>query len=295
MTMFTRCSHCGATFRVTLDQLQSSSGQVRCGVCEQVFDAFVALSANDPRAGGPRIAVEHVELSRVPVEAQPVETIEAGPVERYEAQSRALDLDLSDGETAPPPGEPVATADLPPPAPDPDAGRPFPHEPFALPRPVARTSPMLIALALLLVAALGLQGAYFFRSDIAAFWPGSRPLLEAACARLRCAVPLPRLADRLTIETSDLQALDPSRPNRVVLTATIRNRAGLDQAWPMLELTLTNARDQMSARKVFTPAEYLEGGASARGIAANAEAGIRLRLDTGDIVAAGYRIYLFHL
>jgi hypothetical protein len=62
----------------------------------------------------------------------------------------------------------------------------------------------------------------------------------------------------------------------------------------MLELTLTDTRDQAAARKVFAPEEYLDGTNGERGIAGNAEAGIRLRLDTGDIVAAGYRIYLFH-
>jgi hypothetical protein len=62
----------------------------------------------------------------------------------------------------------------------------------------------------------------------------------------------------------------------------------------MLELTLTDSRDQLAARKVFTPEEYLDGADTSRGVAANGEAAIRLRLDTGDIVAAGYRIYLFH-
>ena len=41
MTMHTRCTHCATVFRVTLRQLQSSSGQVRCGVCHEAFDAFV--------------------------------------------------------------------------------------------------------------------------------------------------------------------------------------------------------------------------------------------------------------
>ena len=49
MSMFTRCAHCESTFRVSLAQLQASGGQVRCGVCLEVFDAFVTLSARDPR------------------------------------------------------------------------------------------------------------------------------------------------------------------------------------------------------------------------------------------------------
>jgi predicted Zn finger-like uncharacterized protein len=45
MSMFTRCPHCDTVFRVTPQQLQVSSGQVRCGRCEKVFDAFSTLSS----------------------------------------------------------------------------------------------------------------------------------------------------------------------------------------------------------------------------------------------------------
>ncbi len=291
MTMFTRCTHCEAIFRVTLEQLQTSSGQVRCGVCENVFDAFVALSADDPRTDAEAAATEEVDFPPAPMEVELLEA-DGGP-------PQALDLDLSSGDEMPLADEPAFAQEAPratrPAVPEPDEEDRYPSfEPFAVPQPVPTSSPAWAVLAVVLAVALVLQGAYFFRAEIAASWPETRSALETACVSLGCDVPLPRLADRLTIEASDLQALDPTRPNRVVLSATIRNRASLTQAWPMLELTLTNARDQVAARKVFAPEEYLEGGGPGRGIAANAEAGIRLRLDTADIVAAGYRIYLFH-
>ncbi|MEO8039166.1 MAG: zinc-ribbon and DUF3426 domain-containing protein [Betaproteobacteria bacterium] len=308
MTMFTRCTHCGATFRVTLEQLQTSSGQVRCGVCDSVFDAFVALSANDPRiAPGPAASAPEPYSSPPPAPAiqrtQPVpeDVLASIPLESPES----LDLDLSEVDPAPTealatePGP--ATGELesePEPEPAPASvtapASPFQYDviPPAPPRP--RRSPAWSLVAVALALAFVLQAGYFFRDEVAASLPETRPPLEAICARLGCDVPLPRLADRLSIEASDLQALDPARPNRVVLSATIRNRAGMIQALPMLELTLTNSRDQVAARKVFTPAEYLNGASTARGLAANGEVATRLRLDTGDIVAAGYRIYLFH-
>src|SRR5262245_42236476 len=56
MSMYTRCSHCDTYFRVSREQLQVSSGQVRCGRCHKVFDAFAALAAQLPagtaEAGG---------------------------------------------------------------------------------------------------------------------------------------------------------------------------------------------------------------------------------------------------
>lgn len=290
MTMFTNCTHCGATFRVTLEQLQSSSGQVRCGVCDHVFDAFVALSANDPVSDSTPMATEEVDLSPVPIEVELIAASEDMP--------QALDLDVSVRAPGSSVDEPVPIVDVTAAqhrsAPEPDEVRSSPEDSIPASRTVSKASPVAIALAALLSIVLLLQCAYFFRAEIAASWPGTRPVLEAACAPFGCDVPLPRLSDRLTIEASDLQALDPNRPSRVVLSATIRNRASLTQAWPMLELTLTDTRDQVAARKVFAPEEYLDAGNGDRGIAGNAEAGIRLRLDTGDIVAAGYRIYLFH-
>ena len=46
MALVTRCTHagCGALFRVNVAQLQAHGGQVRCGQCGQVFDAFPMLT-----------------------------------------------------------------------------------------------------------------------------------------------------------------------------------------------------------------------------------------------------------
>jgi predicted Zn finger-like uncharacterized protein len=288
MTMFTRCTHCEATFRVTLEQLQTSSGQVRCGVCQNVFDAFVALSASDPRNAAEALAMEPAAAPTVaeaspPRLEEPAEQVLDLELTSHDQQPREPDLVVEPGYAAPR----AIVQDRPaPPAPV--------HYDIAPPREPERTSPVLVACAVLLLVVLALQGLFIFRGDIAAAVPEARAMLEAACAQLSCDVPLPRLADRLSIEASDLQALDAARPGRVVLSATIRNRATTLQAWPMLELTLTNSRDQVAARKVFTPEEYLDGADTSRGFAANGEAVVRLRLDTGDIVAAGYRIYLFH-
>lgn len=41
--MLTRCPHCQTQFRVTAEQLKIRQGKVRCGVCQQVFDALESL------------------------------------------------------------------------------------------------------------------------------------------------------------------------------------------------------------------------------------------------------------
>lgn len=347
MTMFTRCTHCDAAFRVTLEQLQLSSGQVRCGVCQRIFDAFVALSATDPREN------ESVEPKKEPTPfgvttAAPIAVPEppptfslpslaglgagaarkdvrspstpepkpsapkSSPVPRtvepkpLGSESKPLPSSLEVIEV---PGISVGFGD----APEPEREIVFPPRradqsaasASATSNPLdaivkrrgaaAPSQPRWPVWASVLAVLLVLQALFWFRGNIANAAPEARPVLQGICSIFGCDVPLPRFADRLTIEFSDLRALDPTRPNRVVLVATIRNRAPDTQAFPMLELTLTDSREQVAVRKVLGPEEYLDAAVDvSQGLASNGEANVRLRMDTGEIEAAGYRIYLFH-
>lgn len=165
------------------------------------------------------------------------------------------------------------------------------------------------SIACLLALALAAQAVHQFRTEVATRWPAARPWLEQACARLGCTVGLPRQADLISIEASDLHS-DPDRGGLLVLQATLRNRAAYAQALPALELTITDTEDRAVARRVLLPDEYLEapGGDAATKDAASANTGtpatsafqangeidIRLWIDARDVGAAGYRLYLFY-
>lgn len=164
---------------------------------------------------------------------------------------------------------------------------------YAPPPKPRRAWPWALANLLLLIG-LCSQGIYLFRSAIAAHYPPTRPLLEEACVMLTCKVDLPRNSDLISIESSELHA-DPARANIVVLTSILRNRAPHVQAYPMLELTLTNTEDEMVARMLLPPKDYLKAStAISQGIAANGEVAVKLLMDLGGIKAEGYRLYLFY-
>jgi len=149
-----------------------------------------------------------------------------------------------------------------------------------------------VALALLVLAA---QAAHYFRTELAVLIPESRPYLLAACAALKCELKLPRRPKLMAIESSDLQA-DGNRDNVIVLNAVLRNQAQFAQAYPALELTLTDERDDAVARRVLMPADYLAGVPAAqlaRGIGAGADTALRVYFETGGLRAVGYRMYLF--
>jgi hypothetical protein len=147
----------------------------------------------------------------------------------------------------------------------------------------------------LLVLGLAAQAVHYFRSEIAVLVPEARPYLANACASLRCDLKLPRRPKLMAIESSDLQA-DGRRDNVIVLNAVLRNQAQFAQEYPSLELTLTDERDEALARRVLVPADYLLGLPAeqiAQGIAAGADAALRVYFDTGGLRAIGYRMYLF--
>lgn len=269
MNLYTRCLHCGTTFRVTTQQLQASSGQVRCGQCKQVFDAFATLTAQKPQPATPQ--------RETPPPAQSGLAPAAPPVER----SAPAQIPVRPKE------RPAAAA----PRPDPAASL-YEWE-FRMPVAPRRTG-LWVSLSLLLLALLAIQAAYAFRTELMVLVPQSRKYYERACEWLGCTVALPRLSSFLHIEASDLKAPDPARPGEIELLVAVRNRAPVEQDYPAFELTLTNSQEQTIARRVFLPVEYLQWTNAMDGLKAGAELPIRLFLDTGELRAAGYRLYLFY-
>lgn len=180
-----------------------------------------------------------------------------------------------------------------PPAGDDDA--PVPE--FLLKAEASPRSAVLWGLLAFVAAALLVgQAAYRYRTEIAVLAPAARPALAAACRLLRCSLTLPRRAELMGIESSDLQA-DARYDSLIVLNAVLHNRAPFAQQFPALELTLTDERDKPVLRRVLLPLDYLEparAGALEQGLAAGAEMSLRINLEAPKVRATGYRLYLFY-
>ncbi len=148
-------------------------------------------------------------------------------------------------------------------------------------------TPLSILLFLVLLA----QSAFYFRGAIAFMLPQTKPVIVEICAELGCEVPLPRRAELITIESSDLKA-DPTNPGVIALLVTLRNRAAFPQTFPALELTLTNEREQPLARRVLHSNDYLADKTEA--FEGSSERQIRLDFEAGSLKASGYRLYVFY-
>mgnify|MGYP001050127737 CR=1 FL=1 len=160
-------------------------------------------------------------------------------------------------------------------------------------RSPALSQALWAAAATLLTLGVLAQGALVFRNEIALSSPQLRPALESLCAGLGCELPLPRHAADIAIESSDIQP-DASREAYFTLHATLRNRAEFQQAWPHVEITLTDARDKALVRRVLEPAQWLPADAPKDAFPARGETAIRVAFEAPGVAAAGYRVYAFY-
>lgn len=306
--MLTRCPHCQTTFRVTTEQLKVRQGKVRCGSCRAVFDALESLTDEAALviAGMPAV----IEPQPKPATAIPSETpaaMEAAtppqsfvePEPRVEPKASVEPEPIIEPEPSvePQPAPPAQAAAQP--VAEPAAESAEEGVPQGEPMPEARAGsetmspprrwPWTLGTLLLLLTALG-QTLYIYRVEAAVLMPELRPLLSAGCEMIGCTLPRPRKPEQVSIESSDLV---PAGSDRLLLTATIKNRAPFEQEYPHLELTLTDRNDDTLLRKVLAPADYLFAEPLA-GFAARDEVAIKLLLETKGIAAVGYRLYLFY-
>ncbi|RTL27260.1 MAG: DUF3426 domain-containing protein [Burkholderiales bacterium] len=144
MSLATRCTHCGTIFKVVQDQLKVSEGWVRCGRCNEVFNALPSLFDLEKEPPPPRQvpAKQQQAIAEEPID----EPVHAGATQTAAAPSDELSAtdalrshgllseeELNLGIESQPPGgwartQPAtfASSTLPEPEPEPPAPQPQP-------------------------------------------------------------------------------------------------------------------------------------------------------------------------
>lgn len=306
--MRTRCPACSTAFRVTSEQLRLKAGKVRCGQCQVVFNAFDSLideslrapieSPSEPLPPGaiPSTAADasapdtypealpEPEFSRADspeIADEPLPAMPEAPTQETVAESTRAARDaglVAARELADTPAyDRWAAGTL--------AGNNATS--FEPDQSRQATWPFVLT-TLILALLLALQLLYYFRTAVVQRLPEAAALYALAAVN----VPLPQHSDLVDIEVSDLQS-DNAR-GLLVLQATLRNRAPFAQAWPALELTLTDMHDAVISRRVIQAREYLPPGTTTPAFPARSDMAIRLWLEAKGVGAAGYRLYLFY-
>ncbi|HLX27829.1 MAG TPA: DUF3426 domain-containing protein [Casimicrobiaceae bacterium] len=313
--VYTRCPGCATIFRVSNEQIALRDGQVRCGQCRAVFDANNHRLALDP----PRDADGEDETAAPPAEAHHETDIASGhddaepavteaevaggeAADSQAAKTQDGEEQVAEGEVSEPQGATPQVAEPEVAVAQEETTLPLQEAPLRgqrfewKPRKSLRERPKALygALIALLVVGIAAQALLEYRGGLAAHAPFTRPILGAVCAVAGCTVGPLHDAGALSIDASDLRA-DPAHHGLLKLTATIRNRASYPIAWPHLELTLTDASDNVVARRALAPTEYAGPAADpAGGIPGNGEDLVTLFIDASQTSQAGYRLYLFY-
>jgi predicted Zn finger-like uncharacterized protein len=273
MPLITSCPECNTQFVVKKEQLKAYDGQVRCGTCQHVFNAKEYLVK---QSRSKKVTPTKVEAVLSDISLNPdTQTL---PTEPATQEDTTAETQAATGTAH----TPSFLNDL---AIDEPVAKPLRRVPFSWP---------LFGLSLFLLLVLLVQGIYFKRTEIAAYYPQTKAWLTQACQYAKCTIALPNNIDLLTIDDSDMQE-HLTYAQVLVFSSTLINHADFPQAYPNIELTLTNVDDEPVLRRTLKPADYIHQAASTdSGIAAKEEVRIKLQLNTSDIAVAGYRVALHY-
>lgn len=278
-SLVTCCPACTATFYVTPDQLSAYRGEVRCGKCNHVFNALDRLSELSDAS---LLADTDNKIITEPLVDEEAAALQPAQSEvTVDNPPPATTFNIANyNTTAPVEASPKITWDL--------------ASKNKLNRPEKRKSHigLLIFSALMLAILAAAQTTYYMRTQIASRWPALKPNLVKACEFLDCTVELPKQIELLAIDDSDLQE-DAEHQGLIHLSSTIINNAAFIQAYPLLEVTLTDNYDKPILRRSFTPAEYLPKNAPInQGMSPHDEVRITLDLSASGEPVAGYRVFV---
>ena len=318
MSLATRCPSCGTVFRVVQDQLKVSEGWVRCGRCDEVFNALEGLF--DLERDSPPEWSDSRQMSPVPPPGfdEPQEdTPDPSLVDRIDEQifgtprrtgfgaltglsgpDRSRGPDFADARfDTDVPADALGPVRLDPSALGSAASSPAPDDAPAFVRQAEREArwqgsaarKTLLALALLLSAGLTAQAAHQFRDGLAARFPGTEPVLQVWCRWAGCTISAPRRLEQIVVESTALAK--GATADAIRFSVVLRNKAPTVAALPWVDLSLTDANGQLVARRALSPVDFL---VASKAMPPGAEVSLQTTLSTGGFRVSGYTVEIFY-
>ncbi len=278
--MYTQCPECLSVFSLEVATFVQSHGHVICGPCGASFDGiltltdqlpaepFTQLPVNEPAATLPVLDLV-VYRPRPP----PPAVIEATPAL---AESKTGD-DFSQLVFAPR-----------------FARKPAGSKSRKSAKPARRMHvrstgerdwPWVLACGLLSLLLLA-QLAWAERDPLLRN-PTTGSFLRSSCAALGCQLPLVSAPRQLRLLASNVE-VHPSVAGALMISASVLNTAHFSQPYPVLTITLSNAKGKRVAMRRLQPREYLDDDTLLRrGLAPGASAVLLLEVeDPGDKAVA---------
>ena len=293
MRSITNCPACQTQFVVTDEQLNQHGGKVRCGKCLNVFDATQQIVESDENdlesvddSNSYELVVDQPQSEKPKLdETEPTNVIseEMASEEQVteEKDTKNTNADTHHTLTTVADAQPSNFDDLA------DKSKLNPSK-------ITKRSRLwiLALLVFILLLTAVAQSVYFLRNEIAIYYPKLKPYLVQACEKIACSIDLPKKIEFIVIDDSDIQE-DAHYVGLMRLSSTLINQAGFSQAYPNIELTLTDTEDKPKLRRFFKPSEYLAANTNiASGLGPGEEVKIKLAMTTHGETVAGYRVFV---
>jgi predicted Zn finger-like uncharacterized protein len=265
--MYTQCPKCQTYYSLTEEQLKIHDGLVRCGNCEATFYADLYLSKMLPETSLTRA---HDKETTAP---------------RHEPK-------LDKAQQAPPAMETEDTQPHIEPETQSDPAIPTISELLGV-KPKSRTHPLLWGLGnLLLISGLLVQGIYFYSNELIKL-PEIRPWVQKACRQLYCGIQ-PRQNIGMIEVYGVSVAPHPDYDKALRVRSNLVNRAAYPQAYPLMEISLTDKQGRIVSRRMFSAEHYLTQKTSDKAeMSPNVVIKSRLDLTSPGKNVVGYEIQLF--
>lgn len=304
MNYITACPACETQFLLTTAHLKAHRGKVQCGHCKHIFNAKNRLTEISDDIHSPSEYQASIEAH----DSNVTQAIDEKPIS--EVLNVALDAvpnldNLDDLETDKKSNDPyIVNTNT---ASQLDIIEVYNVDQINAPiyiddlstnpkfeKPKIKVNVWLILFGLILAILAGLQSVYYLRTSISADYPQYKPYLVQACAALKCEIGLPKNLDFFALDDSDMQE-DYEHKNVIKFSSQLINNAPYAQAYPNIEITLTDTADQPVLRRKIKPSEYLTSEINVdAGINSREELRINLSITVADMAVAGYRILLLY-
>ena len=304
-------------FKVVPDQLRMSEGWVRCGQCNEVFDANAHLfndmdaaiaaappqapPVQDPWVDSLKFATQKADANAKPSVKPQTEKKSASepPLPHTASEPEEVQMDTFLSQS---PLELSGNADDKPPRFEQSESK-LPLDPADVKlsfmsggsgigfwqRPTVRL--VLATTSVVLVFMLCMQFLVYERNRLSAASPQAKQFFSAVCAAMGCKVTPLRQIESVVIDSSSFTKV---RGDVYRLSFTLKNSGVLELATPAVEITLTDLQDQPVIRRVL---QYSEFGSKNETMAAGSELSAVLPLSTqvgSTERIAGYRLLAFY-
>ncbi len=263
--MQTQCPYCDTKFRVTEAQVQAADGFVRCGVCEEVFNAIevasqhkhqVSLLDNIPAEESPAKESPTEELTAETrlaetteenknIEALPVETLADDASVNFNKTTAAdesgkHDFDFFNEEN----NESLQHV-----VPDKFRDSYSSQTPFV-------ASTVLWSIGILILTATLITEYVWFNRDQLNKIPELQATINTLCQQLKCKNLSIRDPASIELITRNVYS-HPNEKSALMVNVTMKNNAAIAQPYPVMQIDFSDIRGDAVAARRFWPKEYL--------------------------------------